>query len=559
MRLSLLREVGPQPGKCLLGSIRHLCHYCLLLADRLLRGGPGFSGIAPARLLPCFTPSKCRIPWMDVVYVVAPLLLIAIVLAAVWLDRWSVPVILVALGTGIVFGSDVLGLVHFDDLQLTNQMANLALVFILFHGGYGTRKTDFRAVALPAGGLATWGVILTALATFGVLYGVLGWDLHLAMLLSAIISSTDAAAIFSILRRQALPRKLSSTIEIESAANDPMAVLLTVAVIEAITSTGGSSWGMTVALFAWKFAAAPVIGVLMARGALKLFNTIRPQDRGHYYVLSLGVVMLVYGVTEMLNASGMLAVFIAGFVMGNRPFIYKQGVTNFSSALSTVANIGMFALMGLQVFPHQWADIWWKGIVLFLVLTFVARPFAVWVGTLGMGINWREKIFISWAGLRGSVPIVLATYPAAAGLAQGQEIFNLIFFGVLLSIALQGSTLGTMARWLKLRAPQRPKPLFNLELVSLAESDYELMVVDLPGEPGSVGPTIADLHLPDGVVVVLITRGHEIIIPKGSTRLRGWDQVTVLAHARDQDSVQASLEQAEYRSVPAAGLGAPAH
>lgn len=480
---------------------------------------------------------------MDIIYVIAPLLLIAIVLAAVALERWSVPIILIALGVGIVFGSDVLGLVPFDNFALTNQVANLALVFILFHGGYGTQKADFRAVALPASGLATWGVVLTALATFVVLYFGLQWDLHLSMLLAVIISSTDAAAIFSILRRQPLPRKLSSTIEIESAANDPMAVLLTIAVIEAITSdTTGNNWLMSIALFLWKFSAAPVLAWFMAQGAVRLFNWIQPQDRGHYYVLSVGVVMLIYGLAEMIGASGMLAVFIAGFVMGNHSFVYKQGVTNFSSALSTVANVGMFALMGVQVFPSEFADIWWQGILLFLTLTFIARPFAVWLGTLGMGISWREKIFISWAGLRGSVPIVLATYPAAAGLSVGHEVFNLVFFGVLLSIAFQGSTLGPMAKLLKLTAPSRPTPKFQLDLISLTPTDYDQLVVDLPGPQGTIGPSVAELNLPDNAVIVLIVRGDDLVVPKGSTRLRGWDQVTVLAQTKDHDAILNTLQ-----------------
>lgn len=475
---------------------------------------------------------------MDLIYIAAPLLLIAIVLAAVALDRWSVPIILVALGAGILFGTDVLGLVHFDDIALTNTFANLALVLILFHGGFGTKRADLRAVALPACGLATWGVVLTALATFLVLHGVLGWDLHMAMLLAAIISSTDAAAIFSILRRQPLPRTLSSTIEIESAANDPMAILLTIAAIEAITAAPGSTnWVMTAAIFVWKFTAAPVLGWALGTLAVRVFNWIRPQDRGHYYVLSLGVVLLIYGLTETVNASGMLAVFVAGYVMGNRAFVYKQGVTNFSSALSTVANVGMFALLGLQVFPSQFASIWWDGIVLFLVLAFLARPAAVWLGTLGMGMSWREKLFTSWAGLRGSVPIVLATYPAAAGLAIGQEVFNLVFFGVLLSIAIQGSTLGPLARWLKLTVPARPAPQFKVELVGLAQSDHDLLVVDLPGPAGAVGPTVAELHLPEQAVIVLIARGDDLVIPKGSTRLRGWDQVTVLAHTHDHEMI----------------------
>ncbi|MFY9399656.1 MAG: potassium/proton antiporter [Desulfomonilia bacterium] len=477
---------------------------------------------------------------MDVIYVIAPILLIAIVLAAVWLDRWSVPVILIALGAGILFGSDVLKLLYFDDIQLANRFANLALVFILFHGGFSTKKSDFKAVAFPAGGLATWGVILTALATFGVLHGLFNWPLEISLLLAAIISSTDAAAIFSILRRQSLPPRVSSTLEIESAANDPMAILLTVAVIEGIT-TGQSSWQTTVALFIWKFTAAPVFGWFLARVSLWLFNSLRTQDRGHYYVLSLGIILLIYGLTEMMNASGMLAVFVAGYLMGNRPFIHKQGVDNFSSALSTVANVCMFALMGLQVFPHQWAELWLDGILLFLALTFFARPLAVWLGTLGMRFGWREKTFISWAGLRGSVPIVLATYPSAAGLDIGQDIFNLVFFAVLLSIAIQGSSLGSLARLLNLTVPARPMPLFKLELVTMAPSDYDLLVVNLPGPRGALGLTIAELKLPPGSVIILITRGEELVVHKGSTRLQGWDQVTVLAHAEDHETIRSVL------------------
>jgi cell volume regulation protein A len=477
---------------------------------------------------------------MDVVYIVGPALLIVVVLAAVWLDRWSVPVILVALGAGILFGSDVLGLWHFDDMELTNRVANLALVFILFHGGFLTKRSDFKAVALPAGGLATWGVVLTAMVTFGVLYGLFNWSLHKALLLAAIISSTDAAAIFSILRRQPLPPKLSSTVEIESAANDPMAILLTVAVIEGITSTQ-STWLTSVLVFIWKFTVGPFCGWFLAQAALWLFNRLNPQDRGHYYVLSLGIILLIYGLTEMINGSGMLAVFIAGYLMCNRPFVHKQGVANFTSAVSTIANIGMFALMGLQVFPHQWGEIWLDGILLFLVLSLLARPFAVWLGTVGTGLGWRNRTFIAWAGLRGAVPIVLATYPSAAGLAIGQEVFNLVFFAVLLSIAIQGSTLGWLARLLKLTSPGQPMPLFNLELVTMAKSDFDLMVVDLPGPYGAIGCTIADLQLPAGSVIVLITRDKDIVVPKGSTHLQGWDRVTVLAHAKDHETIRSIL------------------
>ncbi|MCE5276917.1 MAG: potassium/proton antiporter [Planctomycetaceae bacterium] len=477
---------------------------------------------------------------MNEVYIVVPLILVVVVLVAALLDRWSVPVILIALGSGIIFGSDVLNLWDFSDVNLTNQAANMALVFILFHGGFSTRRENLRSVALPAGGLATWGVILTALTTFLVTWGLLGWQLENSMLLAVVVSSTDAAATFSTLRRQSLSSEVSSTLEIESAANDPMAILLTIAAIQAFT-VGDAQWYLVVLSFIWKFVAGIGIGAALGRTAVWLFNRLRPQDRGHYYVLTVGVVLLIFGLAELARSSAMLAVFVAGYIMGNRPFVHKQGVTNFVSAFSTVAEISMFVLMGLLVYPHQWSDLWVQGIVLFLVLSFVARPVAVWLGTLGMGLSARNRVFISWAGLRGAVPIILATYPMAAGLEVGREIFNVVFFVVMLSVAIQGSSLGALARWLRLSTQARPKSLYNLELVTMAQSDMDLIVVDLPGPQGAPGPRVADLKLPPGCVITLITRGSEVIAPKGDTHLQGWDQITVLAHIKDEARIRETL------------------
>jgi cell volume regulation protein A len=493
---------------------------------------------------------------MVIAYVVIPVLLILVVLASVWLDRFSVPVILVALGAGILFGSDVLNVWHFEDVALTNQVANLALVFILFQGGFATKHGDFKAVALPAGGLATWGVILTAAVSFGILWGVLGWSFEKSLLLAAIISSTDAAAIFSILRRQSLPPRLSTTLEIESAANDPMAILLTLLAIESLSSGEALGWS-AIGIFLWKFSAGPALGWFLASASAAIFNRLNPQDRGYYYVLLVGVVLLTYGVAELCHASGMLAVFTAGFVMGNRHFIYKQGVRNFSAALATIANIGVFVLMGLLVFPSQWSTLWVDGLILFAVLTFVARPVAVWLGTMGMKISARDKMFSSWAGLRGAVPIVLATYPLAAGMAVGNEIFNLVFFAVILSVSIQGSTLGTVAGWLKLSTPSRPMQRYGLELVTMAKSDLDLVVVDLPDPKGKLGPKIRDLQLPPGAVITLITRDNEVLVPKGNTRLLGWDQVTVLARVVDDEKVREALILPFEQDTPAPeGTGA---
>jgi len=477
---------------------------------------------------------------VSTIYILLPAFLICIVLASVWLERWSVPVILGALGTGIVFGSDVLGLWYFDDVDLTNQIANAALIFILFNGGFGTRKDNFKAVALPAGGLATWGVVLTAFFSFVVLHFVLRWTFEESLLLSVIISSTDAAATFSILRRKALPKRLSSTIEIESAANDPMAILLTLAAIETLHS-GGSDTGTTLLTFAWKFTVGPILGWLIGRAAVLVFNKLTPQDRGYYYVLFLAIVLLTYGLSEAAKASGMLAVFVAGFTMGNKGFVHKQGIVNFSSALATIANIGMFLLMGLLVFPKEWAALWPRGVVLFLVVAFAARPLAVLLGTLGMRFPWKHKLFMSWAGLRGAVPIILATYPLAAGLSAGQEVFNLVFFAVLLSVAIQGSTIGPLSKLLGISADSRPTPLYSLELYTMAPSDLDLLVIDLPDSEVDEGPFIRDLSLPPGAVITMVTRGREVLAPKGGTRLMAGDQVSVLAHAADEQLVREAL------------------
>lgn len=485
---------------------------------------------------------------METVYIISPLLLLGVVLAAVWLDRFSVPVILVALGLGLLAGSDVLGLWHFDDVDLANQVANAGLVFILFHGGLVTKRSVLRAVALPAGGMATWGVVLTAAAVFCVLRLGLGWAVDRSLLLAAVISSTDAAATFSILRLQSLRPRLSSTIEIESAANDPMAILLTLVVVEALTSGAGLGWTV-LPVFVWKFVAGPVVGWLLASIAVGIFNRLNPQERGYYYVLLLAVVLLTYGLAEAARASGMLAVFTAGLVMGNRKFIYQQGIRNFSAALSVIANIGVFVMMGLLVFPSQWSTLWLDGIVLFSALTLVARPAAVWLGTLGMGFEAKERLFMSWAGLRGAVPIVLATYPMAAGIPAGQDVFNLVFFAVILSIGIQGSTLGVLARRFALSTPSRPQPRYGLELVTMALSELDLFVVDLPDPKGRPGPRIRDLTLPPGAMLTLVTRGDEVVAPTGNTRLLGWDQVTVLAHANDEADVRLALLEPFDRTV----------
>ncbi len=493
----------------------------------------------------------------NIVYLAIPLILLAVVISAVYLDKRSVPVILVALFAGIIFGGDGLRFWEFSNMELANELANLALVFVLFHGGFCTKKNNLKLVALPAIGLASWGVILTAIFTFACLHFILGWDKNLSLLLSVIISSTDAAAIFSILRKQPLGHKLTSTIEIESAANDPMAILLTIVAVQALSTGETLSLYVFASEFLWKFIAAPIFGFVIAKIVAWLINKLAPQETGYYHIILLCTALFAYGFTETLNASGMLAVFTAGITLGNMQFVHKQGVYNFSSAISTISNILLFVLLGVLVEPHNWfkENLFLKGIMLFLFLSFVARPAAVFLGTIGMRIKFKEKLFIAWSGLRGAVPIVLATYPAAYNVKDGMEIFNLVFFAVLLSLMVQGSSLGKVAKLLKLSTPSRPEPPYSLEFFTKnnMESGQKITVftIDLPDPEGCEGPSIKDLKLPDNALLLMIARRQKtpsdvwyVLSPRGDTVLRGWDQITILSKVEDEEKVREVLQEA---------------
>jgi cell volume regulation protein A len=538
----------------------------------------------------------------NIIYLAIPLILLTVVVSAVYLDKKSIPVILVALFAGIIFGKDGLKFWEFNDTILANQLANLALVFVLFHGGFCTEKNNLKLVALPSVGLASWGVILTAVFTFVCLYFILGWDKNLALLLSVIISSTDAAAIFSILRKQPLGHKLSSTIEIESAANDPMAILLTIIAVQTLASNENLSFNVFVWQFLWKFTAGPIFGFIIAKMTVRLINRLIPQENGYYYIILLCTALFTYGFTETLNASGMLAVFTAGIVLGNMQFVHKQGVYNFSSAISMISNILLFVLLGVLVEPRSWFNnnLFLKGILLFVFLSFVARPAAIFLGTFGMRIPFKDKLFIAWAGLRGAVPIVLATYPTAHGMENGMEIFNLVFFAVLLSLMIQGSSLGKVAKLLKLSTESRPEPPYSLEFFT--KNDMEVgqkitvFTIDLPDPEGAKGPLIRDLRLPENTLLLMIARrqrvsslfrktqkiismikerhGEEVkeledktwavfnkinekkhlnknvdeeedvwqvLPPRGDTALCGWDQITVLSKVEDEEKIREVL------------------
>jgi cell volume regulation protein A len=347
------------------------------------------------------------------------------------------------------------------------------------------------------------------------------------------VSSTDAAAVFSILRaRQVrLPGRVRSLLELESGSNDPMAVFLTVSLIALITAGEGSALQLIWA-FVLQMGLGALLGYGFGRAMAWVINRVGLDHDGLYPVLSLTLVLLTYGVTAYAGGSGFLAVYIAGLVMGNRAYIHKRSLTRFHDGLAWLAQIGMFLTLGLLVFPSRLLPVMGLALLVAVFLTLVARPAAVYLMLLGSGFTLREQTLVAWAGLRGAVPIILATFPLVAGVPGSEELFNIVFFVVLTSAILQGTTIPLVARLLRIGgAAYAPEPVWAGEPVSRALVEYRV-----PEDSPMVGRQVAQAGLPEGADVVLLRRYDEYVLVRGSTRLRRDDLLLVLA---DEASLRA--------------------
>ncbi|PKL06859.1 MAG: potassium/proton antiporter [Spirochaetae bacterium HGW-Spirochaetae-9] len=454
-------------------------------------------------------------------------ILIFLTLSAAIFRRFNVPMIILALAVGIFFGSDVTGIIYFDDALLTRRLADIALVFVLFAGGYSIKRADLKPVLAPTMMLATLGVLITMIVTALVFHLVSGWSFTQSLLVATVISSTDAAAVFSILRNRSLQLRPSSITEIESAANDPMAIIATTLIIQ-IVAGGEIEAGRVALSFVWQLLGGVGIGLGVGWAGLLLFRKIKEVETGYYYLLLIGLILASYGAADLVGASGMLSAFFAGFLMGNSKLPLKSSLSSFTATLSFVANAGLFILLGLLMFPRSMGAVWSQGLLLFLILSFVARPVAVFFCTLGMKLPFGEKIFLSWSGIRGSVPIVLATYPAAAGLDPDHQIFNIIFLAVTLSILVQGTTIGKLADLLKLSEREKPKNKQKMELVTVHDTKYELVELFIDGDLYKGESTVASLVLPADATITMISRKDKIIAPRGNTMLHPGDILTIL-------------------------------
>lgn len=463
-------------------------------------------------------------------------ILLLMVLIAKVSSRLNIPLIIIALAIGIIFGSDVTGFIYFDDALFTSNAANIALIFILFAGGFSTKSHNFKPVARPAMLLATAGVLVTALISSIVFSFASGWPFIISLLICAIISSTDAAAVFSILRTRSINKNVSSITEIESAANDPMAIISVVFILQVIAGTGNNTFN-SIVHFIWQLGGGILIGIVVGKAGTWLFYKIRNIDIGYYYVFLIGIIIFSYALADFCKSSGMLSVFFTGYIMGNKKLPFKSGISSFTETLSFIANVGLFVLLGLLVFPKQLSEVWMTGILLFLIFNFLGRPVSVLICTAFTGLSLKEKFFISWSGLRGAVPIVLATYPAAAGIDEGHEIFNIVFFAVTLSILIQGTTIGKLADFLKLTGKPQTKSKQTMELVTIHDTDYELIEVFIDNEIYQGECRISEMRLPSGITITMINRNNIILAPRGSTNVFPGDILSILVSQKNIEKV----------------------
>jgi cell volume regulation protein A len=438
----------------------------------------------------------------------------------------GLPALVAFLGLGMLLGSDGPGGIDFDDAQLARQVGVVALVAILYEGGLSTSWRRLREVTTPALLLSTIGVAVTAAITGAAAYGLFDLSLTKALLLGAVVASTDAAAVFAVVRGTHVRPRLAHTLEAESGANDPVAIALTLGLIAWIARAHYGAADLSLLLLR-QLGLGLVIGVALGLVAMWVFARIPVSIEPFVPVASVAAAAIAYGAADVVHGSGFLAVYLVGLAVGSTPSLYHRQLVAFHVGLAYVAQVALFIVLGLLVFPSQLPHVALAGLALTAVLIFVARPVAVWGSTVGLGrFDRHERLLLGWAGLRGAVPIVLATFVLSSHVEGANTIFNAVFFVVLVSAVLQGTTLGWVAKRLGLLTsaggPEAP-----LELTRHGHS-LNLVEFAVAAEDAIAGSAVRELELPREALIALVVRGEEAIPPRGATTIRPGDVLFIL-------------------------------
>lgn len=450
--------------------------------------------------------------------------------------RFGVPALLLFLIVGMAFGSDGLG-IQFNNAYQAQAIGVVALSVILFSGGMGTKITEIKPILAPGIVLSTIGVVLSALFTGLFIWFISGMSftsIHLplttSLLLAATMSSTDSASVFAILRSQKMNLKhnLRPMLELESGSNDPMAFMLTIVLIQFIQSSGMGT-GEMISSFFIQFAVGAAVGYGLGKLTVYMLNKINIDNQSLYPILLLSFVFFIFSVTNLLKGNGYLAVYIAGIIVGNSKIIYRKDINTFMDGLTWLFQIIMFLCLGLLVNPHEMLDIAVVALLIAVFMILIGRPLSVFLSLLPFRkITIKSKLFISWVGLRGAVPIIFATYPVVAGVEGYRAIFNIVFFITILSLVLQGTTVSYVAKLLHLSAPMEKEGNdFGVELPE--EINTDLRDITVTEKMLEKADTLKEMSLPQGTLVMLVKRGSEFLIPNGTMKLLKGDKLLIIS------------------------------
>lgn len=457
--------------------------------------------------------------------------------------RFGIPTLLLFLLVGMGFGTDGIGL-EFDSAEDAQFIGMIALSIILFTGGMDTKLRDIKPVMAQGMILSTVGVLLTTLLTGGFIFWLSGFSsMNIAMpiltslLLAATMSSTDSASVFNLLRSQRMNLKenLKPMLELESGSNDPMAYMLTIALIQVIASGSGFDIGLLVKDLLVQFFVGGVMGYAFGRLAVWLINKVHLSNSSLYPILLLSLVFITFTITELLHGNGYLAVYILGVIVGNARLVFRKEINTFMNGLTWFSQIVMFLSLGLLVNPHEMLGVSVCAMLIGLFMIFVARPLTVMLCLLPFRqMTFKAKCFVSWVGLRGAVPIIFATYPVVSEIPGSQVIFNIVFFITLLSLIFQGMTIAPVAKWLSLDLPEeKDGNEFGVEIPE--EIDSQLTDVTLTPEMLEDGNRLMDMNIAPGTLVMLVKRGSEFMIPNGRMELKVGDKLLYISENKKEE------------------------